>query len=57
MTYTVCKRLIENKTFTEESKSDMLIKMDVFLLHDRINQNEYDELVQLLDTKVLKELD
>lgn len=47
MTYNLCKRLIENKTYI--SKEDMLIKLDVFLLNNRLTQTEYEELVQLLN--------
>ena len=46
MTYKVCKRLIQNGNYEKE---DMLIKLDVFLLNDRITQEEYNELVNLLN--------
>lgn len=47
ITYTFCKKVIENETY--ETKEDMLIKLDVFLLNNRITQNEYNELVDLLE--------
>lgn len=52
MTYTVCKRLINNKDFTQEEVDDLQNKLDVFLLNDRINQSEYEELTSLLASKV-----
>lgn len=48
-TYTLCKRVIENKTY--KSKEDMLFKLDVFLLNDRIDQAQYDELTALLSSQ------
>jgi len=47
MTYLFCKKIIENRTY--ESKEDMLIKLDVFLLNDRITQDQYNELVSMLN--------
>lgn len=52
MTYTVCKRLIELKTFTVEEASELQTKLDVFLLNDRLTQEEYEELTALLAGKV-----
>ena len=49
ITYTFCKKVIENGTYG--TKEDMLIKLDVFLLNDRITQEEYNELVDLLGQK------
>lgn len=46
-TYTLCKKVIENKTYGE--KDEMLSKMDVFLLNNRINQEQYNELLGLLN--------
>ncbi len=46
MTYNVCKRLIQNGNYEKE---DMLIKLDVFLLNDRITQEQYNELVGLMN--------
>lgn len=41
-TYTLCKKVIENRTFG--TKEEMLTKLDVFLLNDRITQEQYNEL-------------
>lgn len=46
MTYNLCKRIIESETY--KSKEDMVVKLDVFLLNDRIVQEEYNKLVELL---------
>lgn len=46
MTYTYCKRVIENGTYG--TKEEMMIKLDVFLLNNRISQEEYNELAELL---------
>lgn len=46
-TYTLCKKVIENKTYGE--KEDMLSKLDVFLLNNRIDQKQYNELLGLLN--------
>lgn len=46
-TYTLCKTVIENKTYT--SKEEMLINLDVFLINKRITQEQYSELVDLLN--------
>ena len=52
MTYIYCKKVIENGTYTnQEEKDDMQIKLDVFLLNNRINQDQYNELTQLLSDK------
>lgn len=48
MTYKVCKRLIQNGNFEKE---DMTMKLDVFLLNDRITQEQYNELVGLMNEK------
>ena len=48
MTYKVCKRLIQNGNYEKE---DMLIKLDVFLLNDRITQEQYNELIGLINEK------
>lgn len=45
-TYTLCKKVIQNKTYG--TKDEMLVKLDVFLLNDRITQDQYNELVDLL---------
>lgn len=45
MTYTVCKRLIEGGNY---DKADMSLKLDIFLLHNRITQEQYEELIGLM---------
>ncbi len=47
MTYRNCKRLIEIGRYERE---DMLNKLDVFLLNDRISQLEYEELVGMINS-------
>lgn len=49
MTYIYCKKVIENKTYG--TKEDMQIKLDVFLLNNRITQEQYDELTALLNAQ------
>ena len=49
MTYKLCKTVIKNKTYI--SKEDMRIKLDVFLLNNRITQEQYEELVGLMNEK------
>lgn len=51
MTYTVCKRLIEIKEYTQEQADDLQDKLDVFLLNDRLTREEYEELTGLLAGK------
>ena len=53
MTYTVCKRLIELKTFTQAEAEELQNKLDVFLLNNRLAQEEYEELTGLLTEKVM----
>lgn len=55
MTYTLCKRIIENATYTsQEQKDEMQMKLDVFLLNNRFeNQEQYSELTQMLADKVI----
>lgn len=48
MTYRNCKKLIENGRY---EYNDMLIKLDVFLLGDRITQAEYEELVKIINER------
>ena len=45
VTYKMCKTLIERKRYEKE---DMLEKLDVFLLANRISKEEYEELVGML---------
>ncbi|MFJ8259023.1 hypothetical protein ACIQ4Z_17525 [Peribacillus asahii] len=47
MTYTYSKKVIENGTYG--TKEEMLVKLDVFLLNNRITQEQYNELVGLLN--------
>jgi len=46
-TYTLCKTVIERKTY--KNKEEMMMKLDVFLLNDRITQEQYNELVNILN--------
>lgn len=46
MTYTFCKKVIMNGNYG--TKEDMMIKLDVFLLNNRITQDQYNELVEML---------
>ena len=46
MTYRVAKNMIMNSNY---EYNDMLKKLDVFLLGDRITQENYTELVSLMD--------
>lgn len=47
-TYEMCKILITNNRYEKE---DMLQKLDIFLLGNRITQEQYTELVDLMDSK------
>lgn len=46
MTYIYCKKVIQNGTYG--TREEMLIKLDVFLLNNRITQDEYNELAGML---------
>ena len=46
MTYTYCKKVIQNGAY--RTREEMLIKLDIFLLNNRIAQDQYTELVGLL---------
>ncbi len=48
MTYRNCKKLIELGRY---EYSDMMNKLDVFLLGDRITQEQYDELVKMMEAR------
>lgn len=48
MTYAYCKQIIENGNY---DKQEMLDKLDVFLLNNRITQKQYEELVNMIDIK------
>lgn len=47
MTYIYCKKVIANGTYG--TKEEMQIKLDVFLLNNRIDQPQYDELTAMLN--------
>lgn len=49
MTYIYCKKVIENGNYG--TKEEMTQKLDVFLLNNRITQENYNELVKLIDEK------
>jgi hypothetical protein len=49
MTYTYCKKVIENKTY--DTVEDMQLKLDVFLLNNRITQENYNELTAMLNAE------
>lgn len=55
MTYQICKNLIEiakrNGTKTQEYISEMKAKLDIFLLNNRVTEEEYAELTEILDEK------
>jgi hypothetical protein len=46
MTCAYCKKVITNNTYG--TKEEMMEKLDVFLLNNRITQEQYTELVGLL---------
>jgi hypothetical protein len=46
MTYSYCKKVIANNTYG--TKEEMMEKLDVFLLNNRILEAQYTELVGLL---------
>lgn len=45
MTYTYCKKIILAGNY---SKDDMQDKLDIFLLNNRIDQEQYTELAELI---------
>lgn len=52
ITYTYCKKVIENTTYTsQEQKDEMQVKLDVFLLNNRIDETQYNELTTMLVAK------
>lgn len=51
MTYKNCKKLIEAGRY---EKSDMMMKLDIFLLGDRITKEQYDELVSMMNEEVIE---
>lgn len=48
MTYKNCKKLIEAARYEYD---DMMNKLDVFLLGNRITQSQYEDLVQMMNDK------
>ncbi|WP_193744809.1 hypothetical protein [Geomicrobium sp. JCM 19037] len=48
MTYTTCKRLIANGNYEKE---DLKMKLDIFLLNDRVSEAEYNELINLINAE------
>ena len=48
MTYERCKKLIQTGKYEQE---DMLKKLDVFLLADRITTEQYNELAGMMQKK------
>lgn len=52
MTYTYCKKVIDNTTYKSQAQKDeMQVKLDVFLLNDRVGREEYTNLTELLMAK------
>ena len=49
MIYRLCKNMINNGTYG--SYEEMMNKLDVFYLGNRITQIQYNELVELLNSK------
>lgn len=49
ITYTNCKKVIQNDNYG--TKEDMMVKLDVFLLNNRITEDQYNELVDMLNNK------
>lgn len=47
MTYKLCLTVINKGTYG--TKEEMLEKLDVFLLNNRIIQDEYNELIRILE--------
>lgn len=45
MTYKLCKKMIMNGNYT---KDDMLNKLDVFFATNRLTEEEYRELIELI---------
>lgn len=52
MTYSLCKKLIVKGNY---DKDDMLNKLDVFLLANRITEDEYKELTEMINSKEITE--
>lgn len=50
-TYEMCKLLIEKGKYERE---DMTRKLDVFLLGDRMTQEEYQELIEMMSPIIIE---
>lgn len=48
MTYGLCKKIIAKGSY---DKNELLNKMDVFLLNNRITQEQYNELADLINSQ------
>lgn len=48
MTYSLCKKLIAKGNYDE---TEMINKLDVFLLANRITEEEYKELIALINSE------
>lgn len=46
MTYDFCRIVIEKKVLT---RADLLEKLDVFYMRDRISREQYEELVAMVE--------
>ena len=46
--YNVCKKLILSGNY---DKVDMVKKLDIYLLKDRITEEQYNELIELMQNK------
>lgn len=44
--YNVCKKIILNGNYDKE---DMLKKLDLYLLKNRITNEQYEELIQMIE--------
>ena len=54
-TYILAKRVITNANYkTQTEKDDMQFKLDAFLLNNRVTQDEYNELTQILLDKQIE---
>jgi hypothetical protein len=52
MTYIYSKKVIEGATYANQGEKDMMqLKLDVFLLNNRITQDNYTELTAMLAAK------
>lgn len=49
LTHKACKSQIDRQSYS--SKEDMQQKLDIFLIGDRITQEQYNELVTLLSAQ------